>query len=100
MNVGTASGQALELEVAVESVHAVGETVQARAARRIGTADTVVVDVDQHTFVQMNDAHADARGTSILRNVREHLRDKEVRGRLGRAREPLLRHLGKCYRDG
>jgi hypothetical protein len=50
------AGWAVEWELAVEGVDAVCEAAQSRAARGVGSADAVVVDVDHHVAVALGDA--------------------------------------------
>ena len=73
------SRPALDLDRPAHGLDAVGETYQARTARRIGPADAVVADRQLQAAVARRERHLDPRGVRMLRSVGQGLARNVVR---------------------
>src|SRR5262249_60457772 len=70
---GSGAGRAGERDRSAERLDAILEPDQAGAARRIGTADAVIRDLDPERFLAPETADRDRRGLRVLDGVRDRL---------------------------
>jgi hypothetical protein len=80
-----AAARAVDRQVAVERADAIGEASEPCAAVRRGAALSVVADLDARVAVLAIDGDPGLARLRLLRDVRERLRDDEVRGGLDMA---------------
>src|SRR5829696_257277 len=83
-------GRALDAEPALERLDAVDEPAQARPARGVRAADTVVDHLHARDGVAAPDSHLDRRRLRVLGDVGQRLCDDVVRSRLDLRREALV----------
>ena len=88
-----AAGRADDAQRAAERLDAIGQALQAGSARRLGAADAVVGDDDDHAIVARRHLERRRERRGVLRDVRERLGADEVDRGLEFVRQALDAHV-------